>query len=119
MTGAILRGLSGRCPSCGKGSLFRAYLKPVEACAACGEPLGHIRADDGPAWLSILVIGHLLVPIAIGVEYAAVWPMWMPMVLWPLVGLAATLWFLPRAKGAFVAILWATGAPGSETDEAV
>ena len=55
---AVLRGLRGRCPHCGQGHLFRAYLKPVDACSVCHEPLKHIRADDGPAWLTILIVGH-------------------------------------------------------------
>ncbi|MGO6701050.1 hypothetical protein ACCS33_16605, partial [Rhizobium ruizarguesonis] len=34
---SIMRGLMNRCPACGSGKLFRAFLKPVDHCAACGE----------------------------------------------------------------------------------
>lgn len=59
---AALRGLRLSCPMCGRGALFGSYLKLSERCAACGETLGHIRADDGPAWATILVVGHTMVP---------------------------------------------------------
>jgi len=52
---AIKRGLKGKCPNCGKGQLFRAYLKPVDACSHCNAKLAELRADDGPAWLTILI----------------------------------------------------------------
>ncbi len=51
----LKRALCGRCPQCGMGKLYKSYLKQVDACSACGEELGSIRADDGPAWVTILI----------------------------------------------------------------
>src|SRR5215471_19038904 len=48
---ALLRGFKCRCPNCGQGKLFRAYLKVVDRCAVCGEDYSHQRADDAPAEL--------------------------------------------------------------------
>jgi uncharacterized protein (DUF983 family) len=104
---AIRRGLLGRCPNCGKGRLFRAYLKPVEACSACGEDISHIQADDGPAWLTILVVGHVLVATILMVDGWAGWPMWLSMAFYPTLGLAMCLGGLPFAKGAFIGAIWA------------
>lgn len=56
---AIKRGMLGCCPACGSGKLFRAYLKPVDNCAACGEDLSHQRADDLPAYLVIVIVGTI------------------------------------------------------------
>lgn len=112
---AALRGLRGLCPLCGRGRLFAGYLKQVAACADCGEAYGHIRADDAPPWLTILVVGHIIVPLAVGVELLDPWPDWVAMVLWPAVALGLMLVILPRAKGLFLAAIWSTGAPGSET----
>lgn len=100
------RGLAGRCPRCGIGKLFKGYLKQVESCCACGETYGHIRADDGPAWLTILLVGHIIVPILLEVEKDATWPMWVPMVLWPGLAVVLSLLILPLAKGLFITILW-------------
>ncbi len=112
----IKRGLLGRCPQCGRGKLYRAYLKAVDSCAECGEAFGHIRADDGPAWLTVIVVGHIVVPLALEVETVAAWPYWLAMTVWPSLTLALTLTLLPRAKGVFLAAIWANKAPGSETD---
>lgn len=108
------RALAGRCPNCGQSPLFASYLKQVEHCAVCGEAWGHIRADDAPPWLTILIVGHILVPPAIAVEAWELWPGWVSMTLWPALALALSLLILPRAKGLFIAAIWKTRAPGSE-----
>jgi uncharacterized protein (DUF983 family) len=104
---AVRRGLAGRCPACGKGRLFRSYLKPVDTCAACNEDLSHIRADDGPAWLTILIVGHLVVALVLGVDSWAGWPLWQAMVFYPTLGLVLSLALLPVAKGLFIGVIWA------------
>lgn len=100
------RGLRGRCPQCGEGKLFKSYLKQVDKCSVCGEAYGHIRADDGPAWLTILVVGHIIVSLVVEFERDSTWPMWVPMVLWPSLALILSLALLPLAKGLFITILW-------------
>jgi uncharacterized protein (DUF983 family) len=110
------RGALGRCPNCGKGKLFRSYLKQVDACAECGEGFGHIRADDAPAWLTILVTGHIVVFTALGVEQNVDLPVWVSMTLWAALTLIVALGLLPRAKGTFIAMIWALKSPGSERD---
>lgn len=111
---ALLRGLNGRCPSCGQGALFRAYLKPVDECAVCHEALGHIRADDGPAWLTILIVGHLVVPLVLLVQPHLDWPDWIAFVFWSILALSLVLLLLPGSKGLFIAAIWKTKGPGSE-----
>jgi uncharacterized protein (DUF983 family) len=63
MATAIGRGLLGRCPACGKAHLFHGFLRVVTGCAACGAPLGLARADDAPPYLTILITGHVVVPL--------------------------------------------------------
>ena len=114
---AVTRALRGRCPNCGVGRLFRAYLKQVERCAACEERFGHIRADDAPPWLTILITGHLVVPLALMFEPHATWPTWMAMIAWPSLALALALLILPKAKALFIGVIWATRAIGSGTED--
>jgi len=102
----IGRSLIGRCPNCGKGRLFKSYLKQVENCSECGEDLGHIQADDGPSWLTILVVGHIIAPAMLISSSNNIWPDWIYMILWPSLALILTLLILPRAKGIFIAIIW-------------
>ena len=105
---AIRRGALGRCPNCGRGRLFRAYLKPVERCAECSEPFGHIRADDGPPWLTVLIVGHVVVAAALIVEANAMWPLWWSMLFFASLAFALVLAVLPRAKGVFIGAIWAS-----------
>lgn len=102
----VWRGIKHRCPACGAGALFRAYLKPVETCAACDEALGHIRADDGPAWLTILVSGHLMAPFFPLLKYARDVPAWVMALVLLVMVLGLTLTLLPSAKGLFIAVIW-------------
>ena len=62
---AMARGLRCRCPNCGEGKIFRAFLKVTDKCSVCGENLSHHRADDLPAYLVIVIVGHIIVPIAL------------------------------------------------------
>ncbi|MCD6034717.1 MAG: hypothetical protein K0R63_458 [Rickettsiales bacterium] len=110
----IVRGAFGRCPHCGQGKLFQSYLKQVEDCAACGEKLGHIRADDGPAWLTILLVGHILAPFLLNVLPNVTWPDWVIMAVIMSLTLILTLWLLPRSKGVFIGLIWRSGCIGSE-----
>src|ERR1041384_6751635 len=67
---ALWRGLAGRCPHCGQGRMFGAFLKVADSCDVCGEELHHQRADDFPAYLVIVLVGHLVVPLVLHVEMA-------------------------------------------------
>lgn len=107
-------GAFGRCPRCGHGKLFKSYLKQVEQCGACGENLGHIRADDGPAWLTILLTGHILAPLILAFEPNTNWPQWVSMIVWPLTALILAMLTLPRSKGIFIGLIWRAGCIGSE-----
>jgi uncharacterized protein (DUF983 family) len=114
---AMLRGWRRRCPCCGKGPLLRGYLKVRDTCPVCGEELYHQRADDGPAYLTILIVGHLMAPLLlfIFVEYRP-----DPLVLASafIVGtVALSLFLLPRLKGVMIAIQWAKRMHGFGTGD--
>lgn len=104
---AIWRAMRRRCPNCGEGPLFQGYLKVIDRCPVCHEEFHHHRADDGPAYLTILVVGHLLaVVIHFYFQLFRPDPLVMAIVLTVgCVGLA--LFLLPRMKGLVVAIQWA------------
>lgn len=107
---AARRGILGRCPCCGEGKLFRAYLKQVDNCSVCGEAFGHIRADDAAPWLTIILVGHIFVPLMLVFVAFSTMPSWESAVLWSVIFVGLSLAILPRAKGLFIAILWLTGA---------
>lgn len=105
----LKRGLFGRCPHCGEGKLFRAYLKVAPACASCGHDLSQYHADDGPAYFTILIVGHLVVGPLLLSDAVFTWPLerLFAIILPSIVVLALVL--LPRVKGGFVGVQWAIG----------
>ena len=110
---SVWRGFQCRCPSCGEGKLYRAYLKVVDHCPACGEDLTHQRADDAPAYMTIFVVGHFIVSGILATEFVAPdTPFWVPAAIWSVMAVAASLWLLPRVKGALVGLQWANRMHG-------
>ena len=102
----MLRGFRGQCPKCGDGRLFQRYLKVTPNCEACGHDLAAYPADDGPAYLTILLVGHLLIaPLLL---FPFIWESspWVvvPATLIPLA--VVTLVALPFIKGAFIGLLY-------------
>ncbi|SMO50206.1 DUF983 domain-containing protein [Ruegeria faecimaris] len=113
---ALIKGFRCRCPKCGEGKLLHSYLKVNDSCSSCGQELFHHRADDGPAYLTILLVGHLLAP-ALHISYVQWRPDPLNMFLIFAFGCTAlTLFLLPRMKGAVVAYQWARRMHGFETD---
>ncbi len=87
--------------------MFRAYLKPRDACPACGEALHHQRADDAPPYVTILVVGHLVVALAVAIDLALAWPSWVNVLVCLAVTAGLSLVLLPRIKGALIGLQWA------------
>jgi len=94
--------------------MFRKFLKVDDACPRCGEELHHHRADDFPAYLVIVIVGHILVPIVLAVETEIAPAIWISMTLWPAAALAMCLSLIQPIKGAVVAIQWYGGMHGFE-----
>jgi uncharacterized protein (DUF983 family) len=111
---ALWRGARGRCPRCGEGPLLHHYLKMVDRCAVCGEPYGHFRTDDAAPWLTILVVGHLTVPLILVSEMNFQPPLAVALAIYLPLIVGLTLFLLPRCKGVMAAALWAMKAEGSE-----
>lgn len=107
---AVRRGLRLRCPSCGKGKLLAGYLKPAAQCSSCGEALGELRADDGPAWATILLVGHLVSPAFFVFATSDAETGFRAFLFIAAGVIAATLLILPRMKGLFVGLIWASRA---------
>jgi uncharacterized protein (DUF983 family) len=111
-TQAVLRGLRGRCPNCGDGHMFPSFLKVADHCPACGEELFHQRADDFPAYLDILLVGHTVVPLALLVETEYSPAMWLQLAAWVPLTIGLSLGLLQPIKGAVVALQWLGGMHG-------
>ncbi len=111
---AMTRGFKGRCPNCGEAKLFWRYLKVEPTCPSCRHALAQYPADDGPAYFTILIVGHLLVaPVLL---FPVIWQtppaIMVPAALIPLA--VATLLLLPRVKGAFIGFMYGMGVRAAD-----
>jgi len=111
---AVKRGMVQRCPACGTGRLFRAYLKVADECPECHEEMHHHRADDLPAYIVISIVGHIVVSLVLIVETAFSPSYAVHLALWPALTIALTFLMIQPVKGAVVALQWFMGMDGFE-----
>jgi uncharacterized protein (DUF983 family) len=111
---ALARGFAMKCPNCGRGHLFRRFLKVADHCEVCGEDFSAQRADDFPAYLVIIMVGHIVVPALLAVETAYAPPAWLQLLFWLPFTMFSALGLLQPTKGAIVALQWHTGMHGFE-----
>jgi uncharacterized protein (DUF983 family) len=104
---AMRRGFRGRCPRCGEGKLFRAFLKTADNCSKCGLDFTPHRADDLPAYLVIIIVGHIVVPAALMIETEFSPPVWLQLSIYLPLTLVLSLLLLQPVKGAVVGLQWA------------
>jgi uncharacterized protein (DUF983 family) len=109
---ALARALRGRCPACGQGAMFARFLKPASACQTCGQPWDISRADDFPAYIVILLLGHILVPLMIEVNSALAIPLGVQAMLWPGLAVVLAAVMIQPVKGAVIAFQWARRMDG-------
>src|ERR1700756_5080546 len=104
---ALKRGFRGRCPRCGQGKLFRAFLKTADNCSACGLDFTPHRADDLPAYLVIVIVGHIVVPMALWIETDYAPAVWLQLAIYLPLTVVLSLGLLQPGKGAVVGFQWA------------
>ena len=104
---AMKRGFMCRCPRCGQGKLFRAFLKVDNSCSACGLDYTPHRADDLPAYLVIVIVGHIVVPVVLWVETNYSPAIWLQMAIYLPFTFLSSLLLLQPVKGAVVGFQWA------------
>ena len=104
---ALKRGFRGRCPRCGEGKLFRAFLKVDDHCSVCQLDFTPHRADDLPAYLVIVIVGHIVVPTILWVETDYSPPVPLQLAIYLPLTLVLSLVLLQPVKGAVVGMQWA------------
>jgi uncharacterized protein (DUF983 family) len=113
---AMIRGWKRRCPKCGLGHIFKGYLTVDSSCMNCQQDLSGHRADDGPAYLTILIVGHVMAPF-LHIAFTHWQP--DPLILATSLSVgcvALSLYLLPRLKGAIVGLQWAKRMHGFSQD---
>ncbi len=117
---AMLKGARCRCPRCGEGRLFRAFLKVEDECPVCHEELHHQRADDFPAYLVVFVVGHIVVGAFMGFEMMFELTTWQHLAIWVPVTILMAIALIQPIKGSVIGLQWALRMHGfgGEPDQA-
>ena len=113
---AVKRCLRRKCPKCGVGQLYSFYLNYRKICTSCGERFEDIATDDAAPWLTILLTGHVIMPLMLMVERAFDLPAGFSQVFWPFLGVLVAAMVLPFAKAFFFALIWESQKPTQENE---
>ena len=113
----VRRGLARRCPACGEGRLFTGFLRVSARCEHCATDNTIYPSDDFPPYLTILLAGHLLVPLMFVVERSYEPALWLQAAIWLPITVALCLALLPVMKGGTVGLCWASGLVRSQPDQ--
>ncbi|MCP1471834.1 uncharacterized protein (DUF983 family) [Sphingobium sp. OAS761] len=92
----------GACPQCGSPSLFDGVVRFAPACRLCGLDYDQFNVGDGPAAFLTLIIGALMVALALALEFGVHPPVWVHILLWPILTTVAVVYSLRVAKGALL-----------------
>lgn len=97
-------GVSGRCPRCGEGKLFRGFLTIEDECQACGLNFSFANSGDGPAVFIILIVGLIVGAAFLYVELVFEPPYWVHALLWGPAILILCFVLLRPFKGIMIAL---------------
>lgn len=104
----LKRGSRRQCPQCGQSRLFDGYLTPRRECEVCGLSFQEIRSDDLPAYFTIAIVGHLLLPLIYWSEVNFNLSIGEHLIIWLPTTIILTLGMLPSVKGIAMGIVWCT-----------
>ena len=109
-------GWKGLCPRCGKGCMFKSWLKISDRCQVCGLDYNFAAPDDGPAFFSLCVIAFPLTFLVVWMQVAYSPPWWVHLFTsLPLMALGTVLPLRP-IKGWLVASQYVNKAQEAGTD---
>lgn len=104
-------GMQKKCPNCGNSHLFDGYLTVRSKCNTCGLDFEKIRSDDIPAYFTIAIVGHLLLPLIYWAEVSYHFSIWAHFAIWFPITIASTLALLPSIKGVAMGLVWYSKHP--------
>lgn len=90
--------LFGLCPRCGQKTLFAHLTKFSEKCRSCGLDFGQYNVGDGPAAFLTLIVGAVILGLALAVEANFQPPIWVHILLWVPLTVAAVVESLRISK---------------------
>ncbi len=102
----FLAGVLLRCPQCGVGPVFSGYLKLADHCRACGADFKSADAGDGPAVFVILIVGAIVAPLLLVLQFGLDLPDWVALAITMVAAVVLCLALLPPFKAILFALQW-------------
>ena len=99
-----LAGLRGTCPRCGKGKLYAGILAIRDQCTVCGLDLRIHDSGDGPAVIVMFFVSIIVMAMAFWVEFRFEPPLWVHLILLPIVTIPLAVGMMRPLKAAMVAL---------------
>ena len=93
-----------RCPRCGEGRLYAGLLTVRDSCEICGLDLRRHDNGDGPAVIVMFLLSVIVVALAFWVEFRFAPPLWLHVVIWPIVMVPLAVAMMRPLKAAMVAL---------------
>lgn len=101
---SLIKGFLMKCPICGLNPLYSSYIKFNVRCSKCKTNYSNYKTEDGPAYFTIFLVGHIIIPAIVLIEgLDTPPPFWFQIIIWPIITIILSLLLLPRIKGAFLA----------------
>ncbi len=113
---ALAAGLSGRCPRCGEGRMFRGFVRVAPHCESCGLDFGFADSGDGPAVFITLIAGFFVLGLALVVDVTYEPPLWVHFVVFLPLALVVCLGLLRPLKGLLIASQYKNNASPGRLD---
>lgn len=111
---SLLRGFLCKCPKCGIGKMYLSFTKNHPQCPSCDEELFHHRADDFPPYITITIVGHIIIPLILYYSVHSDLSEQLQFMIWIPLALLMTLLLMQPVKGAIIAYQWYAGMHGFE-----
>lgn len=105
-----ITGLRGRCPRCGKGSMFRGLIALADRCPACDLDLSFADTGDGPAFFASFIGGFIVLGVGVWAQIAFEPAFWVYPVVFIPFGAIVCLALLRASKGILVCLQYANHA---------
>lgn len=96
-------GLKGKCPRCGQGRLFDGVLKIKPKCSNCALDFSALDVGDGAVVFVVMIANIFVLGGALAFESAFSPPLWLHIVIWPIVIAVFCIWLTRLIKGVLVA----------------
>jgi uncharacterized protein (DUF983 family) len=102
----LAAGLRRRCPQCGEGEVFQSYLRFRDHCRVCSADFKSADAGDGPAVFVILIVGAIVAPLLIILQFGLHLPGWLALSATMFAAIVLCLALLSPFKATLFALQW-------------